>query len=365
MLTTLDQNVKASYVHDYGQSELKILKNDTTKLGLAIADSTAHLLVPDDPGVGGVLKINLYSYHKTGVTGKRGSYAKKKRHDRAYLLNKRRQVKKDFELFQTEEPDRLCSGVFHFDQLKQRPKTPHVALDKVFTWLSNDSNQHLDAHKFCAWAEYGDNKCVHVHFVACLKTGFKFEANNHNSKLVKAIQSNWPFGYASVKPQPYQWERLANYWVAVPESNQKPYGELSDAQMVELRDGIAQEIKQWKQWLKLVQSPKVKGLKDRKKEVQKQIKQGRATWYPNNNKDNPYRSSLSGFQSKKLNVTTDQAKALSLLGKFSHAKLSAKALTNVNPNTGEISNGPVLATVSLFQKLSPEEVKQVLRLNYL
>ncbi len=102
--------------------------------------------------------------------------------------------------------------------------------------------------------------------------------------------------------------------------------------MVELRDGIAQEIKQWKQWLKLVQSPKVKGkieeLKDRKKEVQKQIKQGRANWYRNSNKDNPYRSSLSGFQSKKLNVTTDQARALARLGKFSHAKLSAKALTN-------------------------------------
>ncbi len=94
----------------------------------------------------------------------------------------------------------------------------------------------------------------------------------------------------------------------------------------------------------------------------KQIKQGRANWYRNSNIDNPYRSSLSGFQSKKLNVTTDQARALARLGKFSHAKLSAKALNNVNPNTGEISNGPVLATVSLFLKLSPDEVKQVLRL---
>ena len=99
MLKPLDQNVKSSYVHDYKQSELEILKNDTTKLGLAIADSTTTILAPDNGGVGGMLKINLYSYRKTGVTGKRGNYAKKKRHDRNYLLNKRRQVKKDFEFF--------------------------------------------------------------------------------------------------------------------------------------------------------------------------------------------------------------------------------------------------------------------------
>ena len=354
-------NVKASFVHNYSQSELEILKKDTSALSLAIAESTTTILVQDDPGVGGLLKINLYSYRKTGNTGKRGSYTKKKRHDRQYLLNKRRRVKKDFELFQTESPDRLCTGVFHFDQLKQCPKTPHVALDKVFQWL--DSNPYLDPNKFCGWAEYGDNKAMHVHFLACLKGGLRFETNSHNSQLVKAIQNSWPFGYASVKPQPYQLERLANYWVAIPEVEQKPYGELSDAQMVELRDSIAHEIKQW---LQLVQSPKVKGkieeLKDRKKEVQKQIKQGRATWYRNSKIDNPYRSSLSGFQSTKLNITTDQARALSRLGKFSHAKISAKALTNINPNTGEISNGPVLATVSLFLKLSPEEVQQVLKL---
>ena len=354
-------NQTQSYVHDYKQSELNVLKNDTTKLGLAIADSTTTILVQDDPGVGGMLKINLYSYRKTGNPGKRGSYAKKKRHDRQYLLNKRRQVKKDFELFQTESPDRLCTGVLHFDNLKQCPKTPHTALDKVFTWLSNDdSNHYLDPNKISAWAEYGDNKCMHVHFLACLKSGLKFETANHKSKLVKAIRDSWTFGYASVKPQPYQLERLANYWVVIPDVEQKPYGELSDGQMVALRDSIAHEIK----WQKLPQTPQSKGkveeLKDRKKEVQKAIKQGRATWYPNNNKDNPYRSSLSGFHSQKLNLTTDQAKALAKLGKFSHAKLSAKALTNVNPSTGEISNGPVLATVSLFLKLSPEEVEQAL-----
>ena len=358
MLKNIDNNSN-SYVHDYKQSELDNLKKDTSALGLAIADSSYHLLVQDDPGVGGMLKITLYSYRKTGNPGKRGSYTKKKRHGRAYLLNKRRQVKKDFELFQTESPDRLCTGVLHFDKLNQCPKSPHTALDKVFQWL--DSNPYLDPNKFCGWAEYGDDKCMHVHFLACLKAGLKFETNSHNSELVKAIQSSWPFGYASVESQPYQLERLANYWVAVPEVEQKPYGELSDAQMVALRDSIAHEIKQW---LKLVQSPKVKGkieeLKNRKKEVQKSIKQGRATWYPNNNKDNPYRSSLSGFQSKKLNVTTSQARALARLGKFSHAKLSAKALTNVNPSTGEISNGPVLATVSLFLKLNPEEVQQAL-----
>lgn len=361
MIKVLDQSVKSSYVHDYGNSELEILKSDTTKLGLAIADSTAHLLVPDGPGVGGMLKINLYSYRKTGVTGKRGNYAKKKRHDRQYLLNKRRQVKKDFELFQTESPDRLCTGVLHFGSIKQCPKSPRTALDKVFSWL--DSNHYLDPKKFSAWAEYGDDRAMHVHFLACLKTGMRFESNNHNSKLVKAIQSSWTLGYASVKPQPYQLDRLANYWVVIPDVEQKPYGELSDAQMVELRDSIAHEIEQW---LKLVQSPKVKGkieeLKDRKKAVQKQIKQGRANWFPNHNFDNPYRSSLSGFQSTKLNITLSQAKALSRLGKFSHAKISAKALNNVNPNTGEISNGPVLATVSLFLKLSPEELQQALRL---
>lgn len=360
MLKSFNETTRhLSYVHDYGQSELEILKKDTTALSLAIADSTTTILAQDDPGVGGLLKINLYSYHKTGNTGKRGSYAKKKRHDRQYLLNKRRQIKKDFELFQTESPDRLCTGVLHFNQLKQCPKSPRTALNKVFQWL--DSNNYLDAHKFCGWAEYGDNKCMHVHFLACLKGGLKFETANHNSQLVKAIQSSWTFGYASVKPHPYQLERLANYWVAIPEVDQKPYGELSDGQMRALRDSIAHEIRQWQ---KLPDTPQNKGkveeLKDRKKEVQKQIKQGRATWYPNNNKDNPYRSSLSGFQSKKLNVTTSQARALARLGKFSHAKLSAKALTNVNPSTGEISNGPVLATVSLFLKLNPEEVQQAL-----
>lgn len=361
MLKTLGQNVKSSYVHDYSQSELDNLKKDTTKLGLAIAETTTTILVQDDPGVGGMLKINLYSYRKTGATGKRGSYTKKKRHDRQYLLNKRRQVKKDFELFQTESPDRLCTGVLHFDSIKQCPKTPHVALDRVFQWL--DSNQYLDSNKFCGWAEYGDNKDMHVHFLACLKSGMRFETNSHNSVLAKTIQSSWTLGDASVKPQPYQLERLANYWVAVPEVEQKPYGELSDSQMVALRDSIAHEIEQWQN---LPDTPKNKGkiagLKDRKKEIQKQIKQGRANWYPNSKIDNPYRSSLNGFRSQKLNLTLSQAKVLARLGKFSHAKLSAKALNNVNPNTGEISNGPVLATVSLFLKLSPEEVQQVLRL---
>lgn len=361
MLKNIDNN-NSSYVHDYKKSELEILKKDTSALSLAIADSTTTIFVPDNGGVGGgMLKINLYSYRKTGVTGKRGSYTKKKRHDRAYLLNKRRQVKKDFELFQAENPDRLCTGVLHFDSIKQCPKTPHTALDRVFSWL--DSNQYLDSNKVSAWAEYGDDKCMHVHFLACLKSGLKFDTNNHNSKLVKAIQSSWPFGHASVKPQPYQLERLANYWVAIPDIEQKPYGELSDGQMIALRDSIAHEIRQWQN---LPDTPKNKGkvadLQDRKKEVQKQIKQGRANWYPNSNIDNPYRSSLSGFHSQKLNLTLHQAKVLYRLGKFSHAKLSAKALNTVNPNTGEISNGPVLATVSLFLKLSPEEVKQVLRL---
>lgn len=65
---------------------------------------------------------------------------------------------------------------------------------------------------------------------------------------------------------------------------------------------------------------------------------------------------------KNCNLTLNQARALARLGKFSHAKISAKALNNINPNTGEISNGPVLATVSLFLKLNPEELEQALRL---
>lgn len=56
MLKTVDQNIKASYVHDYKQSELEILKSDTTKLRLAIADSSYHLLVPDNGGAGWLIK---------------------------------------------------------------------------------------------------------------------------------------------------------------------------------------------------------------------------------------------------------------------------------------------------------------------
>lgn len=364
MLKSFDETTRnLSYVHSYGKSELEILKSDTTKLGLAIADSTAHLLAPDGPGVGGVLKISLYSYHKTGVTGKRGSYAKKKRHDRNYLLNKRRQVKKDFELFSAESNDRVMSGVFHFNSLNQLPQKPHVALKRVKAWLSSSDNKFIDPNKFCGWAEYGDTG-MHVHFLSCLKAGMRFDSNSHHSQLVKAIQSSWSYGYAEITPQPYQLERLANYWVTLPDKGDTtPYGPVREAQLVSQRDSLAHEIKQWQN---LPDTPKNKGkvadLQDRKKEVQKQIKQGRAKNYPNSNLDNPYYSNLSGFKTTTLSVTTDQAKALARLGQFSHAKLSAKALTNVNPNTGEIGNGPVLATVSLFLKLNPEEVQQVLRL---
>lgn len=119
----------------------------------------------------------------------------------------------------------------------------------------------------------------------------------------------------------------------------------------------------WNQGTKAYQAAKLlKRSQETVYRVYRFLNQGRATWYPNNNKDNPYRSSLSGFHSQKLNVTLSQAKALSRLGKFSHAKLSAKALSSVDETTGEIGSGPVLATVSLFLKLSPDEVKQVLRL---
>lgn len=364
MLKSFNETTRnLSYVHSYQQSELDFFKNEVSRLGLAIADSTAHLLVTDNGGVGGMLKINLYSYRKTGRTGKRGSYAKKKRHDRQYLLTKRRRVKKDFELFQVESPDRLCTGVLHFDSIKQQPKSPRVALKRVKAWLSSSDNKFIDPNKFCAWAEYGDNG-MHVHFLACLKAGMRFDTNSHHSQLVKAIQSSWTFGYAEITPQPYQLERLANYWVVIPDKGDTtPYGPVREAQLVSLRDSLAHEIGQWQ---KLVQSPKVKGkieeLKERKKEVQKQIKQGRAKNYPNSKLDNPYYSNLSGFKTTTLSVTTDQAKALARLGYFIHGKLSAKAISSVNETTGEIGNGPVLATVSLFLKLSPEEVQQVLRL---
>lgn len=365
MLKSFNETTKSlSYVHSYGKSELDFFKNEVSNLGLAIADSTAHLLVPDGPGVGGLLKINLYSYRKTGVTGKRGSYAKKKRHDRQYLLTKRRRVKKDFELFQVESPDRLCTGVLHFDSIKQQPKTPRVALKRVKAWLNSSDNKFIDSSKFCSWAEYGDNKTMHVHFLTCLKAGMRFDTNSHHSQLVKAIQSSWLYGYAEITPQPYQLERLANYWVVIPDKGDTtPYGPVREAQLVSQRDSLAHEIQQWQ---RLPQTPQNKGkiadLLDRKKEVQKQIKQGRAKNYPNKNFDNPYYSNLSGFKTTKLNLTTDQARALARLGYFIHGKLSAKALSSVDETTGEIGNGPVLATVSFALKLSPEEVKQVLRL---
>ena len=143
----------------------------------------------------------------------------------------------------------------------------------------------------------------------------------------------------------------------------KPWEPVREAQLVSQRDNLAHEIRQWQ---RLPQTPQNKGkideLEERKKEVQKQIKQGRAKNYPNQNFDNPYYSNLSGFKTTTLNVTTDQARALARLGYFIHGKLSAKALSSVDKTTGEIGNGPVLATVSFNLKLSPEEVKQVLRL---
>lgn len=333
-------------------------------MGLAIADTRCTLVLNGAQGVGGVLKITNHNYQpKSAITGKRGNYAKKKRHDRQYLLAKRRQVKRDFERFSAESNDRVMAGVLHFNSLNQLPQTPHVALKRVKAWLSSDANKYIDNTKFCAWAEYGDHG-MHVHFLACLKAGMRFETNSHHSQLVKAIQSSWPFGHASVEPQPYQLERLANYWVVIPDKGDTtPYGPVREAQLVSQRDSLAHEIQQWQ---RLPQTPQNKGkiadLMDRKKEVQKQIKQGRAKNYPNQNFDDPYYSNLSGFKTTTLSVTTDQARTLARLGYFIHGKLSAKAISNVNETTGEIGNGPVLATVSFALKLSPEEVQQVLRL---
>lgn len=365
LLKSFNETTKnLSYVHSYQQSELDFFKNEVSNLGLAIADTSVQLTLGQTPGVGGVLKITNHNYQpKSAITGKRGSYVKHNKHDRQYLLAKRRQVKRDFERFSAESTDRLCTGVFHFNSLNQLPQTPHVALKKVKAWLSSDANKYIDNAKFCAWAEYGDNG-MHVHFLACLKAGLKFETNSHHSKLVKAIQSSWPFGHAFVKPHPYQLERLANYWVVIPDKGDTtPYGPVREAQLVSQRDSIAHEIEQRK---KLPDTPQNKGkiadLMDRKKAVQKQIKQGRAKNYPNKNFDTPYYSNLSGFKTTTLSVTTDQAKALARLGYFIHGKLSAKAISSVNETTGEIGNSPVLATVSFALKLNPEEVQQVLRL---
>lgn len=333
-------------------------------MGLAIADTSVQLTLNGTQGVGGVLKITNHNYQpKSAITGKRGSYVKHNKHDRAYLLAKRRRVKKDFERFSAESTDRLCTGVFHFNSLNQLPQTPHVALKKVKAWLDSGSNKYIDPNKFCAWAEYGDTG-MHVHFLTCLKSGLKFETNSHHSQLVKAIQSSWSYGYAEITPQPYQLERLANYWVTLPDKGDTtPYGPVREAQLVSQRDSLAHEIEQRK---KLPDTPQNKGkideLEERKKAVQKQIKQGRAKNYPNKNFDDPYYSNLSGFKTTTLNITTDQAKVLSRLGYFIHGKLSAKALSSVDETTGEIGNGPVLATVSFALKLSPEEVQQVLRL---
>ena len=365
MLKSFNETTRnLSYVHSYQQSELDFFKNEVSRLGLAIADTRCTLVLNGTRGVGGVLKITNHNYQpKSAITGKRGSYVKHNKHDRAYLLAKRRQVKRDFELFSAESNDRVMAGVFHFNGLNQLPQKPHVALKRVKAWLNSSDNKFIDPNKFCGWAEYGDNG-MHVHFLTCLKAGMRFDTNSHHSKLVKAIQSSWTFGYAEITPQPYQLERLANYWVTLPDKGDTtPYGPVREAQLVSQRDNLAHEIRQWQ---RLPDTPQNKGkieeLKDRKKEVQKQIKQGRAKNYPNKNFDNPYYSNLSGFKTTTLSVTTDQAKALARLGYFIHGKLSAKALSNVNETTGEIGNGPVLATVSFALKLSPEEVQQVLRL---
>ena len=365
MLKSFDETTKSlSYVHSYQQSELDFFKNEVSRLGLAIADTRCTLTLNGTQGVGGVLKITNHNYQpKSAITGKRGSYVKHNKHDRQYLLAKRRRVKRDFELFSAESNDRVMAGVLHFNSLNQLPQTPHVALKRVKAWLSSSDNKYIDNAKFCAWAEYGDTG-MHVHFLACLKAGMRFETNSHHSQLVKAIQSSWSYGYAEITPQPYQLERLANYWVAIPDKGDTtPYGPVREAQLVALRDSLAHEIEQRK---KLPDTPQNKGkideLEERKKAVQKQIKQGRAKNYPNSKLDNPYYSNLSGFKTTKLNVTTEQAKVLARLGYFIHGKLSAKALSSVNETTGEIGNGPVLATVSFALKLNPEEVQQVLRL---
>ena len=120
---------------------------------------------------------------------KRGSYEKKSFHSREYNIQKRAQAKRDLAHFKAVPSNQVCSGVVHFNNLLSRPKSPHVALDKVDEWLEH--NRYLDYNRTCLRPEYGDNGVMHVHFVACLKVGFKFETNSHNSKLAEAIRC-WP-----------------------------------------------------------------------------------------------------------------------------------------------------------------------------
>lgn len=360
MLKNID-NSATSYVHDYKKSELNSMLNDISNLGFSGVDGRVQITLDKARGVG-MLGVAHYNYHSKKSNRKRGSYEKKSYHSRDYNIQKRAQVKRDLAYFKAVPSNQVCTGVFHFNNLLRRPKSPHVALDKVDEWLDSGSNKYIDPNKVCLRPEFGDNGVMHVHFVACLKVGFKFDTNNHNSQLVKAIQSSWPYGYSSIKPSPYSFERLANYWFMLPyKDDTKPYSEALDKQLVVHRDQLAKEIRA------LEEAPntphkqdKLDDLKKQKKDVQEELKRERSKRYPNRNKDTPYRSHLSGFQTVEAKVTTQQAMALTALGTFIHGQISVKGMRNINTATGEVGKPIILGTVKLQLVLNKEQAQKAL-----
>ena len=358
MLKNIDNNA-TSYVHDYKKSELHKFLKDVSSLGFNGVDGRVHITLDKARGVG-MLGVTHYNYHPKKSSRKRGSYEKKSYHSRDYNIQKRAQVKRDLAYFKAVPSNQVCTGVFHFNSLLRRPKSPRVALDKVDSWLEH--NPYLDSNKVCLRPEYGDNGVMHVHFVACLKVGFKFETNSHNSKLAQAIKASWPYGYASIKPSPYSFERLANYWFMLPyKDDTKPYSEALDKQLVAHRDELAKKIRD------LEEAPntphkqdKLDELKKQKKDVQEELKRERSKRYPNRNKEVPYRSHLSGFKTIGAKVTTQQAMALTALGTFIHGQISVKGMRNINTVTGEVGKPIILGTVKLQLVLNKEQANQAL-----
>lgn len=332
--------------------------NDISSLGFNGVDGKVSITLDRTRGVG-VLGITHYNYHPKKSNRKRGSYDKKSCHSREYTIQKRAQAKHDLAHFKAVPSSQVCTGVFHFNNLLRRPKSPHVALDKVDSWLEH--NRYLDYNRTCLRPEYGDNGVMHVHFVACLKSGLKFETNSHKSKLAQVIKASWTLGYASVKPSPYSFERIANYWFMLPyKDDTKPYSEALDKQLAAHRDELAKDIKEF---IQAPSSPhkqdKLDDLKKQKKDVQEELKRERSKRYPNKNFDTPYRAHLSGFKTIEARVTTQQAMALTALGTFVHGQISVKEISSINSSTGEVKP-VILGTVKLQLTLNKEQAKQAL-----
>lgn len=357
MLKNIDNNA-TSYVHDYKKSELNSMLTDISSLGFNGVDGKVSITLDKARGVG-VLGVTHYNYHPKKSTRKRGSYERKSFHSREYNIQKRAQAKRDLAHFKAVPSNQVCTGVVHFNNLLRRPKSPHVALDKVDEWLEH--NPYLDYNRTCLRPEYGDNGVMHVHFVSCLKVGLKFDTNNHKSKLAKKIEASWPYGYSSISPSPYSFERLANYWFMLPyKDDDKPYSEALDKQLVAHRDQLAKEIRA------LEEAPntphkqdKLDDLKKQKKDLQEALKRERSKHYPNKNKELPYRAHLSGFKTIEAKVTTQQAMALTALGTFVHGQISVKGMSNINSSTGEVKP-IILGTVKLQLVLSKEQAQQAL-----